>query len=536
MKGRNMVKFQTLCRSAIVIWIWNGFSALGTVYHSDGSAASVQGLHNQVLDGDTITLPAGTFVWNTGVTITKGITLQGQTTTNPDNGTANDLTIIQDSNARRRPGGWPFITVNTGNSRGGKSFRITGLTFDAGQATSQNNNGAIVLNGQNRSVRIDHTNWHGNLTSGGIKESVFIQVSGAVCGVADHNVFIMPGSIASFHMDNGDTWPNPNGSIGSNGDGAFAAPTRFGGPDFFFVEDNYFRGRSSSPTGGPDDLRGGRWVWRYNHMFNVQVQSHGTEDGRWHGGRAREVYHNDFHASSTFGDGGIRSGVTVYHHNTWTGTAPGASGYQLQAYRTAFKWPNCPFGGATGDNPWDSNDLHGLYDSGTAGARSDGSHIVDTTKNWIPNRWINYTAKFPGDNQVALILGNTSNTLNVFRYTDSVGGHTWQTGDHYEIHKVMIALDQPGRGKGDLITGNPPVNSTTGTASWPHQALEPSYAWNNKYHGVQRSNVFTVGTGGSNTLVAGRDYFNNTPMPGYVPYTYPHPLVSNASPTPISPP
>ncbi len=45
MKGRNMVKFQTLCRSAIVIWIWNGFSALGTVYHSDGSAASVQGLH-----------------------------------------------------------------------------------------------------------------------------------------------------------------------------------------------------------------------------------------------------------------------------------------------------------------------------------------------------------------------------------------------------------------------------------------------------------------------------------------------------------
>ena len=43
MKGRNMVNFQTLCRSAIVIWIWNGFSALGTVYHLDGSGGQCAG-------------------------------------------------------------------------------------------------------------------------------------------------------------------------------------------------------------------------------------------------------------------------------------------------------------------------------------------------------------------------------------------------------------------------------------------------------------------------------------------------------------
>src|SRR6267154_3194076 len=48
-----------------------------TVYYSDGSAASVQGLHNAALNGDTITLPSGTFAWTTGVTISKGITLQG---------------------------------------------------------------------------------------------------------------------------------------------------------------------------------------------------------------------------------------------------------------------------------------------------------------------------------------------------------------------------------------------------------------------------------------------------------------------------
>ena len=28
----------------------------------------------------------------------------------------------------------------------------------------------------------------------------------------------------------------------------------------------------------------------------------------------------------------------------------------------------------------------------------------------------------------------------------------------------------------------------------------------------------------------GRDYYNNTPMPGYKPYIYPHPLVSGLAP------
>lgn len=72
-----MGNIRTLCRTVIVILIWSGFSALATVYHSDGSAASVQGLQNAVLNGDTITLPAGTFTWTTGVTISKAITLQG---------------------------------------------------------------------------------------------------------------------------------------------------------------------------------------------------------------------------------------------------------------------------------------------------------------------------------------------------------------------------------------------------------------------------------------------------------------------------
>jgi len=179
------------------------------------------------------------------------------------------------------------------------------------------------------------------------------------------------------------------------------------------------------------------------------------------------------------------------------------------------------------------NDPHGLYESGTAsgGGRS---QIIDTTKNWITNQWAGFTAKFTGDNQVALIQSNTSNTLNVFYYTDSGGGHVWQAGNGYQIHRISVALDQPGRGQGDLIVGNPPINRRTGTAAWPNQALEPTYSWNNIYTPNNTPVNITVGTGGF-MLVEGRDYFNNTPMPGYRPYVYPHPLVT-AQPTPPPPP
>src|SRR5213595_2443962 len=63
---------------AYVILILSSFSAFATVYDSDGSAVNVQLIHDiQAIDGDTITIPAGSFTWTTTVTISKGITLQG---------------------------------------------------------------------------------------------------------------------------------------------------------------------------------------------------------------------------------------------------------------------------------------------------------------------------------------------------------------------------------------------------------------------------------------------------------------------------
>src|SRR5580765_14914 len=86
-------------------------SCLGTVWPSDGtetghnySGGSVQWVHdNQAQDGDTITLPTGTFSYTTPLNITKGITLQGNTQvigTPMTWQTAIDNTIIVDDTPR----------------------------------------------------------------------------------------------------------------------------------------------------------------------------------------------------------------------------------------------------------------------------------------------------------------------------------------------------------------------------------------------------------------------------------------------------
>jgi hypothetical protein len=56
--------FRTVYRIAIVVVSWNGFSALATVYDSDGSPTNIQYIHDTLAqNGDTITIPAGTFTF-----------------------------------------------------------------------------------------------------------------------------------------------------------------------------------------------------------------------------------------------------------------------------------------------------------------------------------------------------------------------------------------------------------------------------------------------------------------------------------------
>jgi hypothetical protein len=510
----------------------------------------------------------------------------------------------------------------------GKSYRISGLTLQP--LNTITGYGLIKVNGNSTSIRLDHCHFQPN-----IAQTPLIAVYGLCMGVADHNVIEM-GSFfgGSFLFYNG-----VSSSTDINGDVAWSNPTNFGGSNFFFVEDNYIsntRTPLNQLTGFTDGTYGCRYVLRHNHLYDIEVANHGTEGGRYRGGRALEMYNNDFHNTTGHQIGGIRSGCLLTHDNTFDGVQPG-NGMVNQMFRSFYSWgpfvpmpggyfttstTAVPWGGGSGDSPWDFNDVrnapyssggfsyspvNGLYASGTvtSGTSPAGGFggtvdtLTDTSKTWTTNQWVGFTARRLSDSQIGLILANTSNTLTMY-YITSPPGAIWQTNDQYQIHKALILLDQQGRGKCDLITGtnaNNTVNSVTGTPAWSHQALEPVYSWKDIY--TSSSNVQTpVNTVGSvsHSIQANRDYYNmnaawtpGTPVttgvavgthaqriatgvgctpgtdiaggsnpPGvgfwesdtntlyvctatntwtqyYQPYTYPHPLVSGATPTPAAP-
>ena len=507
-----------------------------TINARSPSFADVSTAINSAKDGDTVVIPAGTAVWTSTLNITKGITLIGQTTTDPVAGTAADKTIIQD-NVTRGSAGTPVIKVQ---SVLGQSYRISGITFQPYSATLKNNaNGQVYLGGNSQAVRIDHCNFLPTSV-----QSVIIGVWGAIYGVADHNVFkCLHSQVFQINMPN---WPNPDGSAGSNGDGSWAAPTNLGSEKFFFIEDNYIKNVTSpwiELAANLDSTYGGRWVFRHNHCYETELQNHGTEGGRYRGCRAREIYNNDFHYAHVHGAGGSRSGVTITHDNTWDGVKP-SKGIVLESYRAFATEPL--WGGGSGDNPWDSNDtangpfiengfsyspVNGLYASGTAASGTNRTTIVDPTKSWKPNQWVNFVAKNMGNNGIGLITSNTSNALTVIYYPDGRIQPNWAAGAQYQIRRPLILLDQPGRGQSDLIAGaTNPINMAASKVAWPHNALEPSYSWNDKYTPTGAFVDLLAKDNNMNLQKQGRDYFNRTSMPNYKSYTYPHPLTSGLLP------
>src|SRR5262249_54957196 len=107
-------------------------------------------------DGDTVVIPAGIASWTSGLVISHGITLQGQTVITGDhaaypNMTATDNTIIQDDVPRTLNGG---ALISDSVLTPTQSVRITGLTLQYGvSVTSADNNGVMRLSGTCPSFR-----------------------------------------------------------------------------------------------------------------------------------------------------------------------------------------------------------------------------------------------------------------------------------------------------------------------------------------------------------------------------------------------
>src|SRR6516165_8471704 len=206
-----MQRTQTL--AALVLAIAFAPHSGATVYQSDGSDANVQAIHDTYAhDGDTITLPAGTFIWTAGVSLTKGITVSGETTitgAGTATCTADDQTIIIDEKLRSAPGSLFKATIPAG-----KSFRLTGITFRRGTVNIVGIDGGIRVNssgGLVQSARIDHCHFYH------LAWDAMLQVSDWTYGVDDHNLFEQGDGVNHSHLiTNGST----NGH--TNGNGAWA--------------------------------------------------------------------------------------------------------------------------------------------------------------------------------------------------------------------------------------------------------------------------------------------------------------------------
>ena len=73
------------------------------------------------------------------------------------------------------------------------------------------------------------------------------------------------------------------------------------------------------------------------------------------------------------------------------------------------------------------------------------------------------------------IVNNTTTTITYYYGGTGRGAPlVFNSGDEFSIRKVLIGLDQNGRGKGDLIT------SSSGPRDWPNQQQETCFSWNNK--------------------------------------------------------
>ncbi len=480
--------------------LWSGFFAPragATVHYSNGSAASVQALHNAALNGDTITVPAGTFTWSTHVTISKPITVKGQ---------GIGVTVIRDAVQSGPLMAWNLVAD--------QASRMTGIEFRNGGRTSEDSNGIISINGiayDYRTMRVDHCKFdHLN----GVNV-----LTRDVLGVIDHNIVRARGKefIQVWHAK----W---NG--GEHGDRSWTDTSHFGSSQFTFIEDNQFV--YDSDYVAIDAYAGARYVARYNTFVRCSQGGHGTESsGRLRSERAVESYNNTFVGNGN--NGGLvnsRGGVTIIHDNTVTNGSRGLSrGFRLACYRTFAEFPF--WGQANGRSAWDVNQPGGPFYRGTA--TNGGTRTVTVSgATWTPGQWVGYSivkTSRPGQGQqtASLITANTSHTI-AYQSSGGFGSNlSFASGDTFELYKVIHAIDQPGRSGGALILGNPPSRP----AGWNDQVTDPCYEWNNIDTSTgQAAYLHFVA---SPQMRINEHYFSSTQAPGYTPYIYPHPLVSSAS-------
>ena len=214
-------------------------------------------------------------------------------------------------------------------------------------------------------------------------------------------------------------------------------------------------------SGGVDSSDGGRYVARHNYVQNASFGGHGTEGGPNRGVRCDQVYNNTFYWTISHGGHAHRSGSTIWHDNTFLGTDSHDHTILLYYRQLGLVSDDLSdWGFADGANGWDSNDSHGQYFSGTAASNTtisgtSGTFTTGSTMTAHAFRGMQVRNDNPAAAPYlhsAYISDNTTTTITYYYGGTGRGAPlVFNSGDAFSIRNVLIALDQNGRGKGDLI-------------------------------------------------------------------------------------
>ena len=464
---------------------WNADAA--TVTASSCSQSNVQTAVNNATAGDTVTVPSGNCTWADGVTISKGITVQG----------AGSSTIITGA-------GNSFFTIN-GNGSG--NYRISNMVF---LGTSSGGTD-ISINGSWDSMRIDHITW-----KTGSSRAIYLgrlMVGDIVYRGINH-------TYQKALIDNIDYTPaaadagRPFILIFGLGYRAWQQDDGFGSDNFVFIEDCNFNYTSNNYV--VDTEMGGRFVFRYNNVRNAGVSMHdfgGQLLSR--GNRATEQYNNTLTCSGS-GCGGrtglqsTRGGTGLFYNNEIRGYGmPTWPMIFRVAYNTSF------FGGGSCGQTGTRKVCQDLAKRCSISKKpcystSDCGKSGGTCPDSYDGLWCS------SNSDCKDVKGNDGLCMQV----DGLG----RTGSEIA---GWPCRDQTGRGKDDPSTGK--------------QEVSPVYWWNNTVDGVSDKAMSVSGSYQYNEYIKlNRDYCNHSPETScgskaawtYKPYTYPHPLQKGEIPPP----